>query len=255
VPDLEPSPSEGEYVLRPSRPSPLRFLALALAWVLIVAVATAAAYVYGNRGEKTYGARVDILYVPAQDTPDDARERILATQRELLLSRGVLAPVAKEVGVPLDQLRGAIEVDVGLDDLMRITVGDRDPQRALVHAQALTDRYLDVTSGLTREDAAARSLLQREIRELTRRERRVTDEFEAGQLRDRIGRLRDRLLEVEVESLGDEKAEVLSEPYLLGSPIAPNPRRSAAVGLLAGLVLATATVVLLARMTSVPRGR
>jgi uncharacterized protein involved in exopolysaccharide biosynthesis len=201
----------------------------------------------GSRGEKVYGARVDILYVAARDTPDDARERILSTQRELLLSRGVLASVAREVGVPLETLRGKVEVDGGLDDLLRITVGDPDPRRALRYVQVLTDRYLEVSGGLGEEQNTARELLEREIRSLTRRERGA-EEGEAAQLRDRIGRLRDRVLELEVESLGVERAEVLSRPYVLSDPLSPKPLQAATIGLLAGLALATATVVILARL-------
>jgi len=215
---------------------------LALIAVGIVVLSVASAVFFGSLGTKTYGARADILYVAADDTSDDARNRILATQQELLRSRVVLEDVSRSAAIPLPELQDAVSVDVGRDDLLHLTVADKDPRRAQALAAIVASRYVQLTTRLSPEETAGRQLIQSKIDRLTEGDRPRT---RAG--RDRVARLRDRLVDLEVQNLGRPKAELLSRAYVLDGPLSPKPLRAGALGLLIGLLIATAVVVAMLR--------
>jgi uncharacterized protein involved in exopolysaccharide biosynthesis len=216
------------------------------ACLAILLVAVVSAVVVSGLRDKVYGARVDILYLVARETPDDARERILSTQEALIHSRAVLGPVARRNGVALDELEGAVSVDAGLNDLLRLTVADKDRDRALMLARDVTSQYLRVSSALSPEATRGRDLLQREIGRLTVRARSASGE-ERQILSERIGRLQDRIVDLEVEDLAVPRAQVLSPAYALEDPLSPDPTRAAIGGLLVGLVVATGAAVLMFR--------
>ncbi len=231
---------------RPAR-SNARFIALlTLLCMAIVATAVLSAVVFSGFAPTVYGAQVDLLYKTSPDTSDDARERILTTQRALIGSRVVLAPVAAASDMPLDRLDNALSVKVGLDDLIHVTVADADQQRALRLVQAVTARYLQTAGELSPEASRGRELLQTQIARLSERLRRARGE-NAAALRERIGRLQDRVLDLEIQNLGQSRPERLTPGYVLEQPLSPKPIRAAAVGLLIGLALATVVAVLLGR--------
>jgi len=219
---------------------------IAAACLAILFIAVVSALLVSALRDKVYGARVDILYVVARDTPDDARERILATQQALIRSRAVLEPVARRDGVALDELQRAVSVAVGLNDLLRLTVADEDPGRARSLARDVTTQYLRVSSRISPEAARGRELLRRQIDRLTVRARSAPEE-ERQSLNERIGRLEDRIVDLEVEDLAVPRAKVLSPPYVLEDPVSPDPTRAAVGGLLVGLVLCTGVAVLMFR--------
>ena len=219
---------------------------IAAACLAIVFIAVVSAFLVSAVRDKVYGARVDILYVVARDTPDDARERVLATQQALIRSRAVLEPVARRDGVPLDELQRAVSVDVGLNDLLRLTVADQDRDRARSLVRNVTTQYLRVSSRVSPEAARGRELLRRQIDRLTVRARSAPEE-ERQILGERIGRLEDLIVDLEVEDLADPRAKVLSPPYLLEDPVSPDPTRAAIGGLLVGLVLCAGVTVLIFR--------
>jgi uncharacterized protein involved in exopolysaccharide biosynthesis len=216
--------------------------AVALAALGIVLISVASSLLFSALGETVYGARVDILYVAPDDSSDDSRERILATQQELLRSRVVLADVSASAGMPLSELQAALSVDVGRDDLLHVTVGDEDPDRARTLAQAIAARYLGLTSQLSPQISTGKALIQAKIDRLTAGDRPRT---QSG--RDRVARLRDRVLDLEVQSASRAKAELLSPAYVLDKPLSPNTVRAAALGLMIGLLLATAVAVAMLR--------
>jgi uncharacterized protein involved in exopolysaccharide biosynthesis len=231
---------------RPSR-SDARFVALlALLCLAIVATAVLSAVVFSGFAPTVYGARVDLLYKSSPDTSDDARERVLQTQRALIGSRAVLAPVAAANNTSFDRLDNALSVEVGLDDLIHITVAGADQERALRLVQAVAARYVQTAGELSPEARRGRELLQAQITRLSERVRGARGE-NAAALRERIGRLQDRVLDLEIESLGQSRPERLTPGYVLEQPLSPKPLRAAAVGLLIGLALATVVAVLLGR--------
>ena len=251
-----PQPPESVTLQRGSgepRPGPapppfdLAFLArLALIGLVIVGVAVVPALLLSAQRETVYGARAEIAFVAGQDAADDARERELNTQRELVLSRAVITPVAQRAGIPEGDLRDAVEVKLERDDLLRVTVGDRDPERARLLAQAITDRYLSLNEELSPEARRAQVLVQREMAEAEAAARRAPETV-VYSYRDRVNRLRDRLLELRLERATQAQPRPLAPAYVLEDPLSPRPLRAAAGGLAVGLVLATAVVIALAR--------
>ena len=138
--DGEPAPwPETPPEPRPRRSPWPRIVAVCLALVL-AAVVTAA--VISAQREEVYGARADILYVSGPEVPLDVRERVLATHAELIVTRAVLEPIAAQSGVPLTELQEAVSVEVGLNDLLRVTVRSRGRESARALAQAIADRYV-----------------------------------------------------------------------------------------------------------------
>jgi hypothetical protein len=243
-----PPTANGEAALvHETGPVPLSdWMRIAGACLAVVVIAVLAALAIGTRGDKVYGARADILYA-APDAPLDVRERSLATQRELARSRAVLAAAAEQSRVPLQQLEDAVSVETGVrDDLLHITVGDKDRAVAQRLTQAVATTYLRLAGrveGTGPEDPQA---LRREIDTLTA-QARGAPRAELATLRERIGRLQERLSGA-AESAGEgPRMRLLSPAYPLASPLSPRPVRAAAVGLLIGLMLATAVAVLLIR--------
>jgi capsular polysaccharide biosynthesis protein len=242
VPDRAGSPESP-----PRRPFDAAFLVrLAIACTAIVVVAVLSAVAFASLGHKVYGARVDMLYAVAPDTSDDARQRILSTQRELVLSRAVLGPVAQQARMPLEDLQAATQVEVGLDDLLHITVGNRDPQRALALVAGVSSRYQALSADLSPEELRGRQLLEEQVRRLSAQAAGASG-ADAVELRDRIGRLQDRILDLQVSSLSRARPERLTAAYLLDEPLSPKLLPAIALGLLVGLVVAAATGLLLAR--------
>ena len=208
----------------------------------IVVVSVVAALSIGMVGATVYGARVDIFYASPEGTPDDGRERNLATQRELIRSRFILGDVASAQGIPLQELQESVTVEVGRDDIIRLTVANEDPQQARTLAQAISSRYIERARLLTPETDRGQRLIQDEIDRLSAGDAPPTDAT-----RERIARLQDRLLELEVESATQAKATLLAPAYLLDKPLSPDPVRLVAIGLIVGSLIATATAAAMLR--------
>jgi len=231
---------------RPAR-SDGRFIALlTLLCLAIVATAVLSAVVFASFAPTVYGARVDLLYKSSPDTSDDARERVLKTQRALIGSRAVLGPVAEANNTSFDRLGSALSVDVGLDDLIHVTVASTDQERALRLVEAVAARYVQTAGDLSPEARRGREILEAQIARLSERAREAPAE-DAAILRERIGHLQDRVLDLEIQSLGQSRPEQLTPGYVLEKPVSPKPLRAAAVGLLIGLALATVVAVVLGR--------
>jgi capsular polysaccharide biosynthesis protein len=219
---------------------------------LIVLCAVASAVFFGTRGDKVYGGRADIVYLPGENVSDDSRERILATHSELIHSRAVLQPVADRARVPLQELEDSISVEIGRNDLLRVTAGDEDPVRARGLAEAVAQQYVRVVGALSPDVERTRRLIERRIADLSARVPNAT-EADAALLRDRIGRLQDQLVDLEVQALARPQARMLSRAYMLSDPLWPKPLRAAAIGLLVGLALATTVVLVFSRWRPLAR--
>ncbi len=121
---------------------------IALVCVMIVAAALIAAFALAGLQDKVYGARADILYLAGPDVPLDVRERVLATQAELLRTRALLGPIAGTAGMRVEDLQDAVSAEVGLNDFLRLTVRDEDPAVAQRLAQDVALRYVQFTASL-----------------------------------------------------------------------------------------------------------
>lgn len=249
-------PSQREWTLRSEgshlpRTSPLSAAFLAVVGavgLLIVGLTVAAAVALSKRAETVYGGRADVVFVGLGDDSSDVRDRTLNTQRELVLSRAVLVPVARSVRRPLADVRDAVDVSLAPDDLVRITASDTDPRTARSLAGRVAKDYIGVNGGLSAEQRAAEKLIQDQILVVRERLRR-SPEDQRYIFTDRVNRLEDQLLEQRVERLSQPAPapRLLTAPYVLDDPLSPKPLRAAAVGLVLGSVLATVVIVVLLR--------
>jgi len=224
------------------------FIALLVVVALaVVALAAASGYLVANRSPTVYGAQAVIFYQGKRvDADDSPAERVIATQEALIKSRTVLQPVADEVGVPVSRLESALEVDTGQNNVLTVTVGDEDPNRALALAQGVTERYVDLVASTASSsfDSSERSL-QRRIAALERRAGRPGPVGENA--RARIGDFEQRLAQLELERSSQARARAVTPAFVLGDPLQPKPERGAAIGLVAGALIAVVMVTLLAR--------
>jgi uncharacterized protein involved in exopolysaccharide biosynthesis len=232
----------------PGRPGNGGFYALLLlAALAVMALGTVSGYLVANRASPVYGAQATIFYQGKRVEADDSSaERVIATQQALVESRTVLQPVADDAGVPVSHLEGSLDVQTGQNNVLTVTVGDRKPALALALAEGVSERYVDVLerTGSSRFEAGQRSL-QRRIRALQPRARQ--DGSVGENARSRIGSFEQRLADLELERSAQARARVITPAFVLSDPLQPKPERGAAVGLLAGALIALAMVTALSR--------
>lgn len=89
-----------------------------------------------------YGAQAELLLKPRPDLSDGAAERVMLSEEVILKSPAVLGPVATQSGVSLESLQSAVTTSMaGRSNVLRLTVADRDPTRALSLLRAIQREY------------------------------------------------------------------------------------------------------------------
>lgn len=233
----------------------LRVLPIAAICLGVVLVAVCSALLFGSLGATTYGARAEILYDAPASASLDARERGLATQRAVILSRAVLAPVAKDQGMPLETVEKAVSVDLGTrNDLLYITAGLTDRAAALAVARAVTASYVRLDARMAADARESRAALQHELSTLSARER-AAQGTAAAVLQERVRQLSDRIVQLDTDAADRPRPRVLSSAYPLDRPLSPRPARLVAAGLIVGLAIAAAVALLLSRLPPVRSAR
>jgi capsular polysaccharide biosynthesis protein len=175
---------------------------------LVVAVFAGAAIGYSLLQPKVYGAQAEFILTARPELSDAAVDRAMVTQAMVVKSDPVLGPVAAQVGMSLDDLRGEVSADiVGRSDILRLTVGDRDQARAVRLVQLITDEYLRTPA---RAPAPAGG---------------ATDPDRAPLI----------------------VPTTLSAASPLAAPLQPRPIRALAAGIILGLLAATVVVVVMLR--------
>jgi capsular polysaccharide biosynthesis protein len=226
----------------------LPVLPIAAICLVVVLVAVGSALLFGSLGATTYGARAEILYDAPASAPLEARDRGLTTQRALILSRAVLAPVAREQGMSLAAVEKAVSVDLGTrNDLLYITAGLTDRAAALDVARAVTASYLRLDARVMADARESREALQHELATLTASEHAAQGPA-AAVLQERVRRLSDRIVQVDADTADRPTPRVLSSAYPLDRPLSPRPARLVAAGLIVGLAIAAAVALLLSRL-------
>jgi hypothetical protein len=216
--------------------------------VAVVVLAVVSAQLFGALRAAKYGARAEILYDAPATAPLDSRERGLATQRALILSRAVLMPAATDQQQQLEKVEDAVSVDLGTrDDLLYITAAATTRSAALDLAFAVTESYLRLDATLRADAQNSRETLEEELNRLSARERTASTS-EAQLLRQRIGRLEDGIMQQQTELAGRPEPRLLSSVYGLDNPVSPNRVRLAATGLVIGLMLAAVLALALLRL-------
>ncbi|MGH3015693.1 MAG: hypothetical protein ACRDOP_17875 [Gaiellaceae bacterium] len=238
--------------------------------VLIIVGAAIAAYLYSDRRQEVFGGRAEILYVGREMLSATEADRQIATQRALLDSASTLAPVARRFGLALDDLDQHVSVEsVGNSNVLRLTVGNPEPELAVAVTQAVSESYIaQVRRGESPALQKAKRLIETRIEELagqlsdiqkpfgsadrqlvstsTAQDGRLLAEMQS--LLGRVGSLQDRLTELELQQITNSGARILTQAYPLDEPLEPQPLRAAAAGAIAGLFVACLALLVAGRL-------
>ncbi len=199
-------------------------------------------------------------------------DRLLASQEIKANARALAVEVAEANGITAQELVDKLSIDnvsIGVNNdstVLRFHILDEDPDVALTLVQQYVDAYLRSVAPVNEVPGLADNQAELALLEAERDEIRadLADAVAAGDIeaQDRIGRQYDRVvteLEILVEvwnKLQPDQPVVIAEPtadaWVTDDPVEPRPLRTASVGLLGGLVLAAAALVLLRRPSSGP---
>ncbi|MGY1886090.1 hypothetical protein ACI799_12425 [Blastococcus sp. SYSU DS0753] len=224
------------------------------------------AFVVASLRPDTYAARAEFLL--DDGTGSGTVEQQTATLLSLLSTRSVLAPIAEGHGITVEELENSIEIEqLEAGNVVRITVADEDPDVARAIAEDLVDSYSDLVAGL-RGGTAELNLLNERLADLVARQGVIRTELqqlasssaqadverarqlqlESDLLQQQISELQGRAVDLEAEVLAARDAiKLIGSPYVLDAPVAPQPVRAAAIGLLIGIVLTVGTALVVGR--------
>lgn len=247
-------------------------------WFVLILISSLSAYVVSAMRPPVYGARMDIVY-GLQLADSFVEERRIATQMALIKSRAVLGAAARDVNGSVEELEGALEVElVPRSAFLQVTVADPDPDRARALVRAVVSQYTVILEGENGRDedawlnelADAQEAIRQRLEELERQRQQwglagqpppTADEetrlmAEEADLRVRLAELRARADESQAQRAQFEGVRVLTEPYLLPRPLSPTPGQTVTAGALAGIAVATLAVAALwaARMRDTTEG-
>jgi capsular polysaccharide biosynthesis protein len=111
----------------------------------VVLTFAGAALGYSLTRPKVYGAEAEIVLTPRPELSDTAVDRVMLTQTMVVKSPSVLQPVAVRAQIPLRRLQKAVTVEmVGRSNVLRITVADRDRDRAVRLVDRIVVEYSQV---------------------------------------------------------------------------------------------------------------
>jgi hypothetical protein len=236
-------------------------LRLAVLFSLVVAVGAAVGFYGSALVPKEYAARAELQYKLSKSVPNELlrEDRTLTTQKVLLHSRVVLAPVAKENRVAPEDLAKNISADVVANsEIIEVELRDRSPERAQRLLTAVVDRYL-VEANRDWQDPV-RAYIEAQIAGLEDQLRVVQGQLRPGispergaelikrqqDLTDLVVHFREALSNPS-ESMSQPPARMLIAPYSIAEPVRPRPLLNAAAGAAAAFVLAAFVVLVIAR--------
>ncbi|HXE46237.1 MAG TPA: GNVR domain-containing protein [Conexibacter sp.] len=208
--------------------------------VLLCAIVTpAVAYGLSVRGQKQYQAQAEILFsAPHFDqtlfgssaTPGEDPTRAAATDLRLVDLRAVSVLTGRALGLPTEQVAGAIAVaPEGDADLASVTATWGDPRFAAKLADTYVRQFIAFRRSAEQGQLGnARAVVERQLAQLTPEQRTSTD----GQA------LQDRANQLQIlAALQTGDAELVSPAGVPGAPSSPRPKRNAVLGLVLGLLL------------------
>jgi capsular polysaccharide biosynthesis protein len=231
--------------------------------VLVVVVSTGTAWFVGGRGPDLYAARADLLVELGQVSDTNEAERLLTTQVVVIEGPGVLEPAAETLGLSRQGLDAAVSASlVEGSQVIRVEATDRSADQALRMTTAVVDQYASAPSESPLEET--RAFVEEELdavtAAITRLQAQLDQERAAAspdpnadrtlnsQIQAQTQRqasLQNELLQLELQDRQTtQHARVIAPPAALDEPVAPTPERAAALGLIAGLILAAGIVAL-----------
>jgi uncharacterized protein involved in exopolysaccharide biosynthesis len=204
-----------------------------------------------------------VLFTTSDSNSASDGPRVIETQKALMLSGAVLGTAGGSAGLSAPKMRDKVSVGTSPNSVLTVTVSDRDPRNAVRLTAAVVNSYLaDLTKSLSASSDQGRQVLGARIERLNRTlaRRRVQRrkapsggvrasvlDLEVRTLTDRVSRLQDGLAELDAQAAASQRADVVTSPYLLSSPLRPKPVRAIGMGAVVGLLIAGGLAVLLLR--------
>ena len=246
-----------------------RAFVIPLFLVGVVIVSSAVSYFLSLRQQPVYGAETEILFDPGPELSDAAADRAIVTQETVLHSAAVLEPVSREMGVPLADLRRAVETDVvGSSNIIRLTVMHPSPATARRLAELITTRYTEQLRAVGLERVTrSTQYLEQTIEGLNEALRGVEADIDAlaaqrvrggvpsaqeeqlvlrsQQLQQQITQLTAQYTAAALDQLGEPEGIVLTPPRVLDDPLRPRPIQALALGAVIGMAIAGAVLLIL----------
>lgn len=228
---------------------------LVLAAILLIPAAVA--FVVSSTRTPLYAARVEFVVNSAQQN-DQSASSTVANLESLLDTRSMMEGMEQESGVDVDTFESRFRHErVGDSNVLRLTISDPRPDRALSLAKDARRVFLRLTSNVNSGQPAV-TFLQGQLKSVRDRQANVQKKLvdlssatdlasteQARQLRNTARALDDEAVALRT-SLVEERAReaqqaasvvALGQPYALEKPISPNPSRAGAAGLVAGIAL------------------
>jgi hypothetical protein len=241
----------------------------ALYAVVIVLGASLAGYLFGALGDTVHAARSEVVYEleAAQPSGNLRQDRHLTTQLVTIRSQAVLDPVAQDNGLTFEDLSEKLDASVVENsEVVRIEVHDQSAARARTLTEGITREYL--AQAPPDQAAEARRYLEGELAALDERQQalaaRVAEMRAAAPTSPELTQatvemqvmlaqrsdLQSRLEEVTVEEIRQPRILEITDAYTLPDPVSDSPWRTAALGAVAGVVVAAVSIAVLARRRS-----
>jgi capsular polysaccharide biosynthesis protein len=244
---------------RPRRRLTVRqWLALGLLTVVLAALGGAAGWLVAQRLPTTWTAQAELLYSLTQEQPTGflREDRNLSTQLVLLESRTVLAPVARQNNMSVEDLAEALEASViSESEVIQLRLTDNGRRRAANMLQSIVDQYLVASANTQR--AELRTYLEGQLQGVV--DQIAALRADAGNRQGEIDALaqreqviRSQLDEVRFTELAGAGAQVLVAPFAAAEPTSPKPLIAIGAGVTAALVIALLAVAVIARRMTRP---
>ena len=274
-PATDPVPAFDDVPAGWTRPTDLyRYVLYGLA---IVALAATTAFLAAGLRPDVWGTRTEILFERRSELSTGflREDRNLTTQLVTLRTHAVLGPVASAYGLSVEELSDMLEVTiVDSSEIIRIQVNDRSMARGKALVNGLTERYLAMTDapapGETQrflegeldkiEGELAQLSVQSAELEFNRLARatsadpaplatpaQVLVDSEIRSLLDQRSRVATQLTTATIDFINRPRVAQITDAYRLDDPVSPRPLYAGIAGALAGVVIAAATVAIIAR--------
>ncbi len=224
-----------------------------------------AGYFYAESQPDMYGAEAEVVLETARSQID----RFLQTQIAVAESRAVAEETSAATGIPIEDLIEEMSVDtIAGSQVMLFRISDVDRTVAIDAVNAWVDAYLSrltidnspvirrvydnrisqlrearalIEDDLTvYELANARADVLSQVPPFPSEERRLS--LESADLQNQISGLEAQIINLDVATLNEAEAKILSPGYSLPDRVAPAPMPMTALGILAGLAIAALAI-------------
>ena len=235
-----------------AKPTGRKVIGFAILAFVLAGIGAQAGYFGASAFDQEWKARAEVQYRGSAWTE---------TQNVAVQSRSIAQPVANSFGIPIKDFEEDLEAGlVPGTQIVRIDYVSTDPQQAAAIVDALSVGYINEVSEI--QPPQGREILEAEILDL-REQLAVAqadlaefsrDDSTAGQVQQQvtqslISSLRARIDDFELRILDGELTEldstengvpfIVTNPFVFEDAVFPRPKLMAALGAVAGIVLAS----------------